>query len=418
MKLAVGWKEVAALAVVLSFALAPMGWAFDAGIHKEIVREALPFVKAEYLDVIAEASDDPDKGLWEAPWHFDNCYFIQGLNEINKKYDEIKPLVAPQVVLANARKVAELFGHLLHPAQDLYAHSNWVETMAAMGYRHALFDRGIARKWKLEGKWSWHPPGVIIAQGKVVPDGWEVALDKTTGLVTVIPKGGPAVYAIISGLWKEEIFEDECCAVTRMWHKELHKDKPGRPFYKEARELAIRQTVHEWCRLESLVFLWYGAEGLKKLRETFIASGQKSPCGEFCTLRIRAQDTAMNELKGVRMRVAVGDGWDNIAVTPSWPLVVQLDQQVWVQAPPELKDKGLVFVEWKLAERKPGGKDYFILWWLSRSPRNEWIFKVEKCDLELIAVYGPPPEEKPVETVPPPPGEEPPPGELPPPPGE
>jgi len=163
-----------------------MGWAFEADIHKEIVREALPFIKEAYLKVIADASDDPDgeppRPLelklgwppWSSPWHFDNCDFIEGVSSIKGHYDMIRPLVDPKVVLAKAEEIAQLFGELLHPAQDLYAHSNWVETMAAVGRGITLFDSGIGRKWWVDGHWKGHPPGVIIAQGEkeTLPKGW------------------------------------------------------------------------------------------------------------------------------------------------------------------------------------------------------------------------------------------------------
>jgi len=410
-------------------------WRPSAGtttIHQEIVWEALPFIKEAYLKVIAEASDDPDgepprplelklgSPPWSSEWHFDNCYFREDVTEINKKYNEIKPLVAPQVVLANALEVAKLFGHLLHPAQDLYAHSNWVETMAAMGRGGTLFDSGIGRVWVPWGFWSQHSAGVIIAQAAYSGEkerlhkDWKVALDRNKRLVTVTREDRRQFYGIIGGLWGGILVPDVCFDDIAMHHDELHKDERGRPFYEEAREHALRQTVHEWCRLESLVFLRYGQEGLKKLRETFIDPAKKSPCGEFCSLRIRAQDTARNELKGVKISVALGDGWVVDVETPFGPDVVRLGQEVKVEAPAALKEKGLVFVEWKLAEGKPFGGTY-MLWPLSSSPRNEWTFKVEKCDLELIARYGPPVEEGPGE-VSPPPGEEPP-GETPPPPG-
>ena len=436
----VGW--VLLIAVLALVGAAFRGGAFDMGIHEEITEKALSFLKADILKEIVDDSYWPD--IWwsgSSEWHCDDCRFVETIKKINEWYDKTLAELDPNNF--NAREAANLFGQLLHPAQDLYAHSNWVETMAAMGRGVTLFDSGIGRKWWVGGRWAEHPPGVIIAQGKELPQGWTIELkkddkdEKGDRLVLVevtLADGKTKKYGIISGTYgKDEAID--CHPKIAMTHDDkrigegflglglariepgLNKDNSDRDHFDKAREHALKQTVHEWCRLESLVFLKYGQKGLEKLREAFVDSKQGSPCGTFCKLlSIRARDTAMNELK-VKVHADVGDGWKHSADTPTEPLVVRLGQEVEVRAPPELKDKGLVFVEWKLAERRPFGATY-ILWPLSSSPRSEWRFRVEKCDLELIAVYGPPLEEGPVEVAPPPPGEEPPPGELPPPPGE
>jgi hypothetical protein len=186
-----------------------------------------------------------------------------------------------------------------------------------------------------------------------------------------------------------------------MSHGELDKDTVGAGLL--AYQLAVEQTRREWCRLESLVFLWYGQKGLDTLRQAFIDPKKQSPCGEYALLRIWARDTARNEIKGAKVSVDFGDGWRftvSTPYTPYGPTVVRLNQSIVVEAAPTFE--GLKFVEWKLAERRAFGQTY-ILWWLPGSTDNPWTFKAAKEDLVLIAAYGPIVEEAPPVTPEPPP---------------
>ena len=102
-------------------------WQFGGNEHETIIRDALPFLKSEILEQIVKGNHDEDDGIPDEAVganHFDGCQFKESVDNINEKYGtllEMSKLSFPP------SKSAWLFGELLHPVQDFYSHSNWVE---------------------------------------------------------------------------------------------------------------------------------------------------------------------------------------------------------------------------------------------------------------------------------------------------
>jgi hypothetical protein len=63
-------------------------------------------------------------------YHFDNCAFVKGGDNLFRSFDNLIELIKKDDD-ASAKKARQYFGFLiLHPAQDFYAHSNWIDLEA------------------------------------------------------------------------------------------------------------------------------------------------------------------------------------------------------------------------------------------------------------------------------------------------
>lgn len=127
---------VLAAAVVGGFAAQNAG-AF--GFHDTITRDGFDdpthagqFLRAGVLERINEQHEFMDRGAsFRHPnpnisddWrHFDDCDFNGASAYINRRYDELRKRLSDQ----DSFYAALNFGRALHPAQDFYSHSNWVE---------------------------------------------------------------------------------------------------------------------------------------------------------------------------------------------------------------------------------------------------------------------------------------------------
>ena len=182
-------------------------------------------------------------------------------------------------------KSAWLFGELLHPVQDFYSHSNWVELE-----KDHIIENGV-------GYWSiflgWDSPSsndldVLIVEGDL-PDGWSM----TSDIIPIItspsfeePKNG----LITHGRDDKTIgqfFGDYCPDELEFWfHDRLNKDDPN-PVNEEgkysgditkypdlhikAKSLAVKQTAHEWCRLLDFINLHQGLSNVKQIFTNWVA---------------------------------------------------------------------------------------------------------------------------------------------------
>jgi hypothetical protein len=92
--------------------------AFKSGIHGDIDDDSLSFLQSDILNRISSADVDETDGGSE--FHLYSCDFQGTTENINGLYDQL---------VTNIQDVdaPETFGKLLHPVQDFYAHSNWVE---------------------------------------------------------------------------------------------------------------------------------------------------------------------------------------------------------------------------------------------------------------------------------------------------
>ena len=103
--------------------------------HGDIIDESLGFLQSDVLDKISSTNVDVDDTNKGREFHFYSCDFQGSTENINSLYDQLVTNIQNNI------DGPETFGMLLHPVQDFYAHSNWVE----LG-KNDLIDNG-------DGKW-------------------------------------------------------------------------------------------------------------------------------------------------------------------------------------------------------------------------------------------------------------------------
>jgi hypothetical protein len=234
-------------------------WGFGDKEHSEITRAAFPFLRTEILNQIVDGVHDEDKGVdsLHAENHFDACRFDDSTENIQDKYDD---LVGETLATGNYPfEAAWTFGELLHPVQDFYSHSNWVELGKTTIVENHL------------GEWpkftAWRSPSdphsdILVAEG-TLPVGWSMTSDIT-----------PEVHDSEGNLRGHGLFThprewykpgDACPWELQAWnHGQLNKDgeNPGDyrgdlalygVFHNETKKLAVDQVRHEWCRYLNLL---------------------------------------------------------------------------------------------------------------------------------------------------------------------
>lgn len=271
--------DSALIALVLSIAASPAS-AFDVRTHSAVTTGALSFLKPAVRASMAYWNVDVDSSnggplhdtRTSHAWHFDNCLFEQAAQDIDTAYGNILLLLnpdAPEPEL-NALLATTWFGRLLHPVQDFYSHSNWVELGKA-----ELFDDGL-ELWPALTPFS-IVQGVKIVQGEhfeepYLPQG--ITLGLADNHKVLVDGAYPGLISGFSGISPPfGIFgtDDDCPDEVTINHSTLNKDSADRPLHLEARHLARRQTLHEWCRLLNLVSDRYGSAGLRLLLDQWAA---------------------------------------------------------------------------------------------------------------------------------------------------
>ncbi len=268
---------------VLSLLVATGALGFDTSVHKEITKEALPFLKEEVLEDINDEHWYIDAFFFgSSEKHFDNCRFRESVEWINKQYSkEVLPQLNPKDF--EPKDATDEFGQLLHTVQDFYAHSNWVDLIAAGAIKEGIIEDSLGL-WKTFTPWSEHK-GVIIVQGEErdLPKGWKLENDKQNpNVVWVIDEKGVKRPGLISGTFG---LSDDCPDCVARSHGQLNKDNAQRPNFALAKKLAIQQTLHEWCRLVKLVYDRYGKKGLEKFLDAWVKPNMKGKALEICNLQ-------------------------------------------------------------------------------------------------------------------------------------
>lgn len=207
--------------------------------------------------------------------HFDDCEFDGATRFIGARYREASYYLAQKEPFLAARQ----FGSALHPVQDFYSHSNWVEFGFPVDGVNAvetdLVDLSGAQLG-LDQDW-FSPGGGEVVRGDIVAgeddwapdDGWTVRVFSGTPKLPVLynSDGGRVGRLLVTG---EGLGDDECDMYRRSpfyggWgsyvrifdgftHAFLNKDGEGRSqaserLYERAKSLARLQTSYEWCRL-------------------------------------------------------------------------------------------------------------------------------------------------------------------------
>jgi hypothetical protein len=244
------------------------------------------FLRRAVLDDINDQHAYQDEGFphsrgGEDERHFDDCEFNGAASFIRSEY---RAITQRSLAGNHPFDATDGFGNALHPVQDFYAHSNWVE----MGFPRSdtvaqsdLVDLSGAQS-SLGQDWYAPPGGALVrrlgtpgtpasvsdillgADDWAIPAGWSIERNGA-GLflpTLVDPQGTTRGRLLETG----KGFADHECSVpvlqggslsvayTGIKHANLNKDGPTddpvrRVKYERARALAILQTGHEWCRL-------------------------------------------------------------------------------------------------------------------------------------------------------------------------
>ncbi len=288
--------------------------------HEVITVQALSFLKPEVRNLLAVKNASFDAlNLTFAPAHFDNCTFretslaIRGYQEeaVAHALEFPPPFSCPTYAVAQCDVLSvgdaalSNFARSLHPVQDFYAHSNWVEIFADS---RLVSDTLEPYPFLFGGR---ELPGVVVVDDslgggpnsswRVQPASGNVYPEKV--LPKACPLGAPpsaCLPALVTGRTDEPTgpfstspvatFPNRCPPNIRIYHDaDLAKDLPdGVRMFSRAMLLAKQQTTHEWCRFQNLVYEKHGAGGVKFLCENWV--NDRAQANEACpTLRDEAR---------------------------------------------------------------------------------------------------------------------------------
>ncbi|WP_433932705.1 hypothetical protein AB3662_00915 [Sorangium cellulosum] len=247
--------------------------------HEEITRTALAFLKPAVLDALTIGNVATDvKFHFTNTAHFDDCNFSGGAAFVAAKQAEAVRALGPGIALLDGDALAMLaFSNSLHAVQDFYAHTNWVELGGDV-----LVDQSLTAFPALRPYSAIPSTGFVVVQGPK-PKGTTVVRDDDApypeyAVVTVRHRRTTAP-GLVSGTVDYEP-GDYCPRPVAMTHDELSKDKTSLAGRTEqhlaAKSLAIRQTRHEWCRLNQLAHDAWGDAGAQRLA-AWVADPSSAP---------------------------------------------------------------------------------------------------------------------------------------------
>jgi hypothetical protein len=286
-------KAISALSIagLLSIGVAGLGAppvnAFGLPEHRNITHAGLmaqPGWEFLHWPVVDDISDEHAKLDAGPPFsnnggqdefHFDDCEFDGAAAFIRDRYRAAQDALVGGDLFA----VGDYFGMALHPAQDFYSHSNWVElgfprtpdnpaTPVIEVSQSDLVDISGAQR-------SFGSPWDVPVSGEPVREDILLANDDWSlppGSWKIIPEGAGRHQSVLirpDGTRAGRLLEtgkgsgDDECNVTsdpdEWWsvvyggfsHPELNKDDRNKQGFEKARALAVLQTSYEWCRLVS-----------------------------------------------------------------------------------------------------------------------------------------------------------------------
>jgi hypothetical protein len=245
--------------------------AFMPKVHSDINNKSLSFLKPDILTKINSGDEGADKNgeFRHRQYHSIGCDFQGTTENINRLYDQVVSSIDDKDTMPKT------FGLLLHPVQDFYAHSNWVE----LG-RKDLVESNSDRKWPVLKPFEEYKGIIILQRGDDgnkgehydIPDGYTLDPD---GKVVYISTSDGTYPGLISATSPE--YNNTCPHEDiSIAHHEINKDSETREGYDKARALAEAQTINEWCRLQNLVEQSHGHDVVQLLINNWVEDKHKA----------------------------------------------------------------------------------------------------------------------------------------------
>ena len=262
--------------------------------HDEITADALSFLSDDLISLIVDKDTDQDFGASNdlPERHATNCLFAETAAYVNERYAASIAALDPSA--PDSETSATHFGLLLHPIQDFYSHSSWVDAPpVGFGFDSGggtLLESGLG-PWQLPGPYQLLFPGddIVLVEG-LPPAGAHIDLPRDaagnpTSTVAIVTIGGATFRGLMTasasplddgrGQCPESDFSlpgaptgGDCTDAQSVCirHGEgpgfissgcegplfencFHHDNPDHPLFVQAFNSAKLQTEHEWCRL-------------------------------------------------------------------------------------------------------------------------------------------------------------------------
>lgn len=247
--------------------------------HEAITSTALAFLNPVVINSLIAGNVSTDiEFAFDNAAHFDDCNFSGGAARVAANQAAAVQALGPSTALPAGDAQAMLaFSRSLHGVQDFYAHTNWVELGGDV-----LVDQSLTAFPLLTPYSAIPSTGFIVVQGGK-PTQTAVYRDEEAPYpeyaIVTVRRQKTSNYGLVSGTVDYEP-GDYCPAPVAMTHEELNKDKstlPGRTApHLAAKSLAIRQTRHEWCRLNQLAHDAWGDAGTARLA-AWVADPSSAP---------------------------------------------------------------------------------------------------------------------------------------------
>ena len=244
--------------------------AFMPEVHSDINDKSLSFLKPDILHKINSGDEGADKieEFGHREYHSTGCDFQGTTENINRLYGQVVSSIDDKDTMAKT------FGLLLHPVQDFYAHSNWIELE-----RTDLVEPASDSKWPVLKPFQEYKGVIIVQVGDErkgehydIPDGYTLYRE---GKVVHVSTSDGTYPGLISATSSKS---NANCPNEDMYitHYVMHKDSQSRKGYDKARVLAEAQTINEWCRLQNLVEQSHGQDGVQLLINSWVDDKHKA----------------------------------------------------------------------------------------------------------------------------------------------
>ncbi len=244
--------------------------AFMPKIHSDINDKSLSFLKPDILTKINSGDEGADTiaEFGHREYHSASCDFQGTTENINRLFGQVVSSIDDKDTMAKT------FGLLLHPVQDFYAHSNWIELE-----RTDLVEPNSDSKWPVLKPFQDYKGVIIVQVGDErkgehydIPDGYTLYREGKVVHVSTSDGTYPGLISATSFKYNNNCPHEDIALA----HHEINKDSQSREGYDEARALAEAQTINEWCRLQNLVEQSHGQDGVQVLINSWVDDKHKA----------------------------------------------------------------------------------------------------------------------------------------------